>query len=153
MRAFFGMPSDGLRAVSKDGAYVLSPLEGAQSMSEPQNITEQSEWVIPADVIRQRTQAPSEQVKIFQIEERVMEPDFKCGEHVLVDTSNTHPAPTGAYVISDGFSYMIRFCEFVTRSDPPQIKISARDESISPKTGALEEFDIIGRVIAKLEWV
>ena len=82
-----------------------------------------------------------------------MEPDYKRGEHVLIDMSDKKPSPPGAFIISDGFGVMLRNCEFVPHSNPPEIRISASKPSFQTQALRRDDFDIIGRVIAKLQWL
>lgn len=150
MRRFFGMPLDGERSLKKEsGGYKISTLEGHGTFSDSEST--ESQWVIPAAILSNRTQATPEQIRIFQIKENMMEPDFKQGEWVLVDLSDRHPSPPGTFIISDGFGHMVRQCEFVPGSKPPQVKVSAHSGSFKSQTLKLEDFKVIGKVIAKLQ--
>lgn len=155
MRRFFGLPVDGESAVAGMRSYTISPLTTKHLLSEAKadGQLDGAHWVIPADIIAKRTKAPPEQVRIFEIRESTMEPDFRQGEYVLVDLSDKNPSPPGPYIISDGFGHMIRHCEFLPKSQPPKIKISAKKSDFHPQTLEKEEFSIIGRAISKLQWV
>ncbi len=154
MRRYFGLPIDGEKSLGKDSdGYVLTPLSAHDELKDQSKDEDGSEWVIPADILGQRTQAPPDQVKIFQIQENTMEPEFRHGEHVVIDTSDTTPSPPGVFIVSDGFGYLIRQCEYMPQSNPPEIKVSAKDKSFHPQILKKGEFKIIGRVIAKLQWL
>ncbi len=114
-----------------DTLYVDSPVTGAIVLtgSEPKNI------------------------KNFRVEDNMMAPEFNCDEHVLVDLSDCTPSPPGTFIVSDGFGFLLRNCEPVPNSDPVKIKITALKDSFEPQTLTLDEFQIIGRVIAKLQWL
>lgn len=150
MREFFGLGNNEGAARKKAQAYIIEPLKN--SLSDQDNNIE-GEWSIPAAILNQRTKAAPDQVKIFLIEESVMEPNFKKGEHVLVDLSDKKPSPPGAFVISDGFGYMARHCAFRPGSAPPQIRISAIQTDFEPQTLLQEGIEILGRVIAKMQWI
>lgn len=150
MRHFFGLPTDGERATSPPTA-VLQPLTSGDGLQE--GFHGAGDWVIPADILSRRTKTPPEKIRIFSIADSMMEPDYRRGEHVLVDLSESHPSPPGAFIVSDGFGYMLRHCEFVPRSSPPKVKIAATNASFQPQVLALDEFHIVGRVIARLQWV
>jgi len=156
MRRFFGMPTDGARAAaggvgSESGSsYTLGPLSDMQDSAPA---IEQESWVMPAHLFENRTTAPPEQIRIFSVHGDAMMPDFRPDERVLVDLSDTKPAPAGDFVISDGMNHIIRQCEYVPHSDPPQVRISARDGKYAPYVAALDQAAIIGRVIAKLQWL
>lgn len=150
MRRFFGLPVDGEKAagVRKD-AYVISPLQvGDRSVRN-----DPGEWVMPADLIRARTDAPPEKIRIFSVKENSMSPDFMPGEQVLVDLSDTGPSPSGVFVISDGMGHIIRQCEYVPRSSPPAVRLTARNPRFDPRVMPLKQAGLMGRVIAKLEWL
>ncbi len=151
MRRFFGMPVDGASSLQKQAhSYTLLPLDAGGSLAEERDPL-LSEWVIPANILSARTQAPPDQIRIFQVRENIMEPDFRQGEHVLVDLSDTHPSPPGVFVVTDGFGQMLRQCEFIPRSNPPEIRISASTSGFQAQTLTSEDFEIVGRVIAKLQ--
>ena len=151
MRRYFNLPVDGEKSLHNNQAdgYMLSSLVEKELHDNDHS----SEWVIPASILSAHTEAGAEQVKIYKIRERIMEPEFKHGEHVLVDLSTTEPSPPGVFIVSDGFGYLIRHCEFVPSSDPPEIKISARDNGFQPQILEKNEFKIIGRVIGKMQWL
>jgi transcriptional regulator with XRE-family HTH domain len=149
MRIFFGLPvqndSDGLFQ-----KHMLNTLEPKGALSDNSFDTQ---WYIPPEVLQNRTNASSENIRIFKVEERLMEPDFRQGEHVLVDLTDRKPSPAGTFIVSDGFGFMIRQCEFIPKSKPPKITITAKDQNFHPQSLEFEGFQIIGRVIAKLEWL
>lgn len=146
MRRFFGLPVDGESVVwnHAKSSYAIQPLGEAD---EP---LDGAEWILPASILSQRTNAPPEKIKIFQVRENAMEPDFKHGEYVLIDLSDQKPTPPGVFIVSDGFGHMIRHCAFIPRANPPTVRISANSENFHSQTLALSDFIVIGRVIAKL---
>lgn len=158
MRAFFGLPADGERAAqgTAGGAagarsYVLEPLRPGMGEREPGGGAES--WVMPASLFEARTRAPPEKIRIFAVHGDAMAPDYQPGEQVLVDLSDTVPSPAGVFVVSDGLGHIIRQCEYVPHSQPPEVRLSARNGRYEPYTRPLERAGIIGRVMAKLQWV
>lgn len=153
MRRFFGLPSNEDRPPRSDepGGYKIAPLQAAGGLGEADGALEGAEWVIPAEILIARTSAAPNQIKIFQIRETIMEPDFKQGEYVLVDLSDCVPSPPGAFIVSDGFGHMARFCEFIPKSKPPEVRVSAKNNGFLPQTLTLSDFNIVGRIIAKLQ--
>ena len=157
MRKYFNLPVDGESAAYP--GYRLSTItpenpglkDCAGTDADEGNTG--SSWIIPAQILNQRTQAPPEKIKIFQVQENLMEPDYKRGEYVLVDISDNKPSPPGPFIISDGFGYMLRLCAYSPKSNPPQLKISALNDGFQTQTLGQDEIDIIGRVIAKLQWL
>lgn len=151
MRRYFDLPVDGEAAVSTKP--VLKPLAQEAVLQEEDAPPDNDDWVIPEKILRQHTKAPPDQIKIFTVDEALMEPGFKRGERVLVDLSDQMPSPPGVYIVSDGYSYLTRQCEIVPGSDPVEITLSARDQSFKSQRLKLDELKIIGRVIAKLHWL
>lgn len=154
MRRFFGLPSDGARGAGLAAAtsYVLETLAPEMRESGPEDAAADDAWVMPAHIFQNRTKAPPEKIKIFTVHGDAMLPDFKPGAQVLVDLSDIKPSPAGEFVVSDGHGHIIRQCEFVPHSNPPEIKLSALNKKYEPYTVLLEKAEIIGRVLAKLEW-
>ena len=155
MRQYFGLPIDGERASNlPENAYRLDTLAGQeQGFKESGDTLRQDSWVIPADILSVRTQAPPEKIKTYSVQEAMMEPDYRHGEHVLIDTSDLSPSPPGTFIISDGFGVMLRNCEYVPHSSPPEIRISACNTSFQTQVLRECDFEILGRVIAKLQWL
>jgi len=154
MRQYFGLPVDGERASDlPENSYRLDTLAGGTGMMEAERETREDSWIIPAEILSQRTQAPPNKIKIYNVKENFMEPDYKRGEHVLIDLSDKNPSPPGAFIISDGFGVMLRNCEYVPNSDPAEIRVSACNTSFQTQILQQNDFDIIGRVIAKLQWL
>ena len=154
MRRYFELPVDGENSMTSDkNSVVLKTLTAHQHMEEHGDNTQNSSWVIPANILGQHTQASPENIKIFKVEESLMEPDFKRGEHVVVDLSGQTPSPPGVFIVSDGFGYLIRQCEILPGQRPFMVMVSARDQAFTPQKLKLSEFKVIGRVIAKLQWL
>lgn len=153
MRGFFGLPNDGERAENfgRD-SYILEPLGLSEKENNPADSAQDS-WVMPASLFENRTSATPDKIKIFDIREDAMIPDFQKGEKVLVDLSDRSPSPAGVFVISDGMGHMIRQCAYVPHSDPAEIRFSAVNNKYDSFTMPLTKAEIIGRVIAKLQWV
>lgn len=155
MRRYFGLPVDGA-AAAREGdrapqGYVVAPLEG---MREQRTAAPSPEsWIIPAHLLQGRTQAAPDKVRIFAVQEQAMAPDFMPGQHILVDLSDTQPSPPGVFVVADGLGQIIRQCEYVPQSQPPQVRLSARAPGFSATTLPLAQAGILGRVIARLEWL
>ena len=151
MRAFFGLPSDGEKAAQPSSdAFIVDALSPQSQLHEEDS---PSQWVIPAEIMQKRTDTGPEHIKSFRVEDNMMMPEFNRDEHVLVDLSDCSATPPGTFVVSDGFGFMLRNCEHIPNSEPVKIKITALKESFEPQKLTLDEFQIIGRVIAKLQWL
>jgi hypothetical protein len=149
MRHFFGMPN--YSAAGRGSGYVLAPL--TQELGEKKSDTRDEAWIMPASLLRAHTQAAPEKIRIFTVQENAMAPDFMPGEQVMVDLSDTRPSPPGVFVVSDGLGHIVRQCEYMPHSSPPTVRLSARGGSYEPHTLPLAKAGIVGRVIAKLQWL
>lgn len=150
MRRFFGLPVDGEGAINpKD--YILKPLVDKNAMAEAEQHSGQ--WVLPASVLKTHTKTPSDKIRIFRVSDTFMEPEFCKDEHVLVDTANTLAKDVAPFIVSDGFGYMVRYCEAIEGGRPEKIKLSAHNKMFQPQTLLKKDFQIVGRVIAKLQWL
>ena len=82
-----------------------------------------------------------------------MSPAFKPGEQVFVDLSDKTPSPPGDFVVFDGMGPVVRHCAYVPHSKPAKVEFSARDKAFESYTVSLKKAQIIGRIIAKLQWL
>ena len=153
MRAYFGLPveRDKITATGRQ-TYTLTPLNEADLHDQDQ-AGEADAWIMPASLFEKRTKAPPEQIRIVTVQGDSMAPDFPGGDHVLVDLSDRNPSPAGVFLVSDGVGQMIRQCEHIPHAVPPTLRISARNEKYAPYEIAHDKAAILGRVIAKLEWL
>lgn len=149
MRRFFGLPVDG------DTPLVAARLDlvSHQGLAEPE-IAYGFEHNFPQT--RPLPTAPqnlSEQLRVFRVEEDVMEPDYVRGDHVLVDTTSKNLENGGVFILCDGFNYMIRECSYGKGPQKGKIRISARQSGFQSHALSAADFLIIGRVVGKVDWV
>jgi len=151
MRRFFGLPSDGVQSLkhNTNAIKALPPIKNI--MHEPEG--NDFDWGPHAIITNQHQKPYARNLGSFIVTDQHMEPDFKRDESVLVDLSDKIPTPTGIFVVSDKFSYMVRRCEIVPHSNPPKVIITALEANFQSQTLKLKDFEIIGRVIAKLTWL
>ena len=97
--------------------------------------------------------APPEKIKIFSVHEKAMAPEFSEGEQVLVDLSDTDPKNPGFFVVHDGFAHIIRHCAYIPHSKPARVRMTAQSAKIPPFEAPAAKARLIGRVIAKLQWL
>lgn len=147
MRHFFGLPVDGNKATGA-GSYRLQTLSGLSERDVPED---QDAWLMPARLLESKTRSPPEKIRIFTVRDNSMEPDFTVGSQVLVDLSDTTSSPPGVFIISDGIGHVLRQCDIIPGETPLQISISSRSGASFRLTP--DKANIIGRVIARLEWL
>lgn len=113
------------------------------------------EWSIPQEILSRPNEGTSDGAhKAFCINDCHMEPAFKQGEHVMVDCLETLPsnAPK-AFLVSDGYNRMVRLCRSIPDSQPRTIEITATSKSFEPQQLFEKDFEIIGKVVAKVKWL
>lgn len=147
MRGYFGLPVDGDAAIRRTPA---ANTVGSKGMDEGPGAP--GEWSIPAMVTAaQAARDTDKNTRMFQVRDAAMEPEFKRGESVLVDMADRVPTPPGVFLVTDGFSSMLRHCEYTPRSNGTEIRISARQNDFQSQVLKAGDFLIIGRVVAKLQ--
>jgi transcriptional regulator with XRE-family HTH domain len=140
MRHFFGLPVDGEKSLSLPGS--------KDRLAKGLGDRDQAEWLVRAYVPRLASQGISDQLRVFRIEEAVMEPDYLLGDHVLVDTSLRNPQDSGVFVVCDGFTYMVRDCACVNG----KVRVSARQKDFQVQILGRDEILLMGRVVGKIQW-
>lgn len=99
-------------------------------------------------LIEGELRASAEHLLAVEAEGNSMEPDFRGGDQILIDTRRRSLAAPGAFCLWDSDGYVIKYLERVQGSDPPRVRIvSARPELYPPVERLLEECDIRGRVV------
>lgn len=151
MRRFFGLPVDETQFV----AHSTSNLKTNRNSSNPafeDRMASDGQWKIPKQVLQKRLNMPTGSIRIFEVTEHLMEPEFNKGEHIAVDTSDHNIHHPGAFMISDGYCMMIRHCAINPKTDD-EIKVSAASGDFQDQTLPKDFIKVIGRVIAKMHWV
>lgn len=99
------------------------------------------------DLIERELRAHADDLLAMIAEGNSMEPDFKGGDQILVDTRRKSLAQPGAFCLWDGDGHVIKFIEKVPGSEPPRIRIISLNPIYLPHERLLEEINLIGRVI------
>lgn len=87
--------------------------------------------------------------KLVQIQDSAMEPMFLKGERVVINPQDREMP--GLFIMSDGYSQMMRKCEVVDECYKKSIRISAISKNFIPQILELSDVEIYGRVIGKIE--
>lgn len=151
MRSYFGLPSGEMVQSYPDAKASSSSYDYA--LLEDKKPFDAQDWIIPQSVFVDKVDEPPEQVKIFKIEDGYMAPVFMQGDYVVADLSDVQLSSPGRFIVSDGFGYFVRQCEALPSSDPLQVRVSALSADFSTQTLNFEDLQIIGRVIAKVQWL
>jgi hypothetical protein len=140
-----------------DGEKAISPQAGTHTHTHALNDPNDSlpaDWVIPDMITPTAPQKTHKNVQnTYIVTDHLMAPDFARDETILVDPLDRTPAPAGAFVVSDRFSHMVRHCEIIVDSNPPEIRVSAHDQSFNAQVLKFDDFEIVGRVVGKVSWL
>lgn len=109
-------------------------------------------WSVPQTLVRSRTNAPAEALKVITVEGDSCEPDFRPGDRVLVNLNDRTPSPPGYFALWDGIGTVIKRLEHVPYSDPPTLKIKSTNPAYEAYERHLAEVSISGRVLGKWHW-
>ncbi len=99
------------------------------------------------DLVTRELRADPEALLAMVAEGNSMEPDFRGGDQILVDTRRKSLAQPGAFCIWDGDGHVVKFIEKVPDSEPQQIRLVSANGIYEPQIRLLEDVSIIGRVI------
>lgn len=98
-------------------------------------------------LIEQELGAPADTLLAMVAEGNSMEPDFRGGDQILVDTRRKSLAQPGAFCLWDGDGHVVKFLQRVQGSDPPRVRIISANDVYEPEERMLEEINVIGRVV------
>lgn len=132
MRKFFGMPGSGDAALRKS--------DGIQSYSD----------LRVEDPSKQNWTAKPSAYNVIEVSDSAMVPDFLPGERVLVDASSRPSERPGVFALEDQGKIVIRIAEQLSAS---KIALSSILKTTERKTVTAGKLKILGRVIAKLNWL
>jgi phage repressor protein C with HTH and peptisase S24 domain len=99
------------------------------------------------DLIERELRAPPSSLLAMIAEGNSMEPDFRGGDQILVDTRRKSLAQPGAFCLWDGDGHVIKYLEKVPDSDPAKVRVVSANGIYEPRERLLEEIHLIGRVI------
>ena len=132
MRKFFGMPVSGTEIEKrKSGIQSYANLRAEDAASQ--------KWAGPEQQKHQ----------IFEVPDSEMTPDFLPGERVLVDISDRNIERSGIFALEENGRKLIRILE----KSGTKIKISSLAKDATKKTVSDKSIVVIGRVVAKLNWI
>ena len=98
------------------------------------------------DLVERELRASPNQLLAMVAEGNSMEPEFRGGDQILVDTRRKSLAQPGAFCLWDGDGHVIKYLEKVPGSDPLRVRVvSANTGLYEPHERLLEEINLIGR--------
>ena len=152
MRAFFGMSNDGEHAVSVPVRLTtISRDLHHSSFAEGESGNRNQLWGSPTNIAQENSAVIYKSTMVIENPDDYMAPDFEIGDQILVNLDDRKTSDPGVFVVSDGVNYMVRQCELVTSAALLQIQISGKKEGFLPQALEIDEINIIGRVIGKVQ--
>ncbi len=99
------------------------------------------------DLVERELRADPQYLLAMQAEGNSMEPDFRGGDQILVDTRRTSLAQPGAFCIFEDDGHVIKYLERIPGSDPPTVRVISLNTIYEPRERLLQDIRLIGRVI------
>jgi phage repressor protein C with HTH and peptisase S24 domain len=99
------------------------------------------------DLVENELRAPPEMLLAMVAEGNSMEPDFRGGDQILVDTRRRSLAQPGAFCLWDGDGYVIKFLEKMPGSEPAKVKVISANSLYEARERLVEEINLVGRVV------
>lgn len=106
------------------------------------------QWMIPLIDLLGLSDTPRA-LRIITVEGDSMEPDYRPGEKILIDTSLQEYTHDGVYVLDFGFGLVVKHLQLVLDSDPARLLVISTNTTYQPQEIALDRAEIKGKVAAK----
>lgn len=114
----------------------------------------ESEWREAPSVFQKDVAGFSRTKRVYAVKDKAMAPGLSPGMAVVVDVMDRSPSPAGFFLLSDGVGEIIRHCAVIEgEGASPVIKITAAQKDVPAQEKPLETLSLIGRVIAKLDYI
>ncbi|MDA1309281.1 MAG: peptidase S24 [Proteobacteria bacterium] len=104
-------------------------------------------WCFPLGWVRHGLKARPEALRIIGVDGDTMEPLFRSGDHLLIDTDRRAPSPPGIFVLFDGVGLIPRMLEFLPNSDPQTVLVRSPGGAVRDLEAPLVDIQIIGRAV------
>ena len=104
-------------------------------------------WGFPRAWIAHVLKARADALRVVSVDGAAMEPEFRSGDRLLVDTERRAPSPPGAFVLFDGMGLVPRHLELVPNSDPSRVVVRTHEAMVPNREAALADTHIVGRVV------
>lgn len=99
------------------------------------------------DLVERELRADPSALLAMVAEGNSMEPEFRGGDQILVDTRRKSLAQPGAFCVWEDDGHVIKYLERVPDSDPPRVRLISSNALYEPRERLAHEVHIIGRVV------
>lgn len=130
------IPELSVKAAAGDGALI-------DEMGEHER-----QWMIPLIDLLGISNNPRS-LRIITVEGDSMEPDYRPGEKIIIDTSLRNFTHDGVYVLDFGFGLVVKHLQLVLDSDPKKLLVVSANPIYRPQEITLDRAEIKGKVAAK----
>ena len=97
--------------------------------------------------LKKHVKAAPENLRLFTIHGDNMTPTLHNGDFIMVDIRQTHPSPSGIYVLFDGVALVAKRLEYIAHAKQPTIRIISDNAHYSTHECLLAEAKIVGRAV------
>lgn len=104
-------------------------------------------WHLPSGYARQELRVSPETARLIEVKGDSMEPTLKSGDRMMIDTAAKSPSPSGIFALWDGVGVVVKRVEHIIASDPPAVRLISDNQLHAEVTLALDETNIMGRVV------
>lgn len=99
------------------------------------------------DLIENELRVPPTALLAMVAQGNSMEPEYRGGDQILVDTRRKSLASPGAFCLWDGDGHVIKYLEKVPGSEPARVRVISANSIYDPQERLLDEIGLVGRVV------
>jgi hypothetical protein len=119
----------------------------AKAKGPPRPEEGEEHWSFPLGWVQHVLKSQPAALRVVNVDGDAMEPSFRSGDQLLIDTDRRAPSPPGVFVIFDGVGLIPRSLEFLPNSEPPVVLIHASSDLVRDVEVPLVNVQIIGRAV------
>jgi transcriptional regulator with XRE-family HTH domain len=109
-------------------------------------------WLFPASFVHEQLHTAAAGLLVLDTNGDSMAPTIHSGDRVIVDTGHKTPTPDGLYAIRDALGAIVVKRLQVMRSTKPQrVKIISDNPKHNNEEAALNDLEIVGKILACLK--
>lgn len=94
--------------------------------------------------VRDKLNVSTNDLRVIDVRGDSMLPTLSSGDVVLINLKDKSPSPPGIFVLFDGYGLVVKRLEF---HNPEAVQIISDNTQYAPYTRALNDINIIGRVV------
>ena len=99
------------------------------------------------DLIERELRTEAHHLLAMIAEGNSMEPEFRGGDQILVDTRRKSLAQPGAFCLWDGDGHVIKYLERIPGTDPVRVRVVSGNSIYEPRERLMDEINLVGKVV------